>query len=316
MDQNLFAKMKKRPVSDSKEVEDLKCDDPEVKKIVTMTSSVSPVRPSFVERFTYFSDWLHAKKAVALCRCFVDKLRARVQQSFTHYLKNSYKIQLKPVTVQEMCEAESVILKATQQEAKLNAKVNCSLRQLDHYTATHGIIRVGGRLKFSSLPDEYTHLAILPKSGYVTELILRYYHNKVEHLGRGITINELRANGFSALVARLIRKCVTCNKLRATAQEQRMSDLPEDRVKPSHPFLYSAVDYFGPYIIKERRKEIKRYGVLFTCMASRAIHLEVANTLETNSFIRVLRRFICRRGPICQLRCDQGSNSVGAKRDL
>ena len=309
------------PVSDSKEVEDLKCDDPEVKKIVTMTTSASPVWPSLVERLTYFSDWLHAKKAVALCRRFVNKLRARVQQRFTHYLRNSHKSQLKPVTVQEICEAESVILKATQREAKLNAKVNCSLRQLDPYTDVHGIIRVGGRLKFSSLPDEYTRPAILPKSGHVTELILRYYHNKVEHSGRGITINELRANGFwvlgaSALVARLIRKCVTCNKLRAKTQEQRMSDLPEDRVQPSPPFLYSAVDYFGPYIIKERRKEIKRYGVLFTCMASRAIHLEVANTLETNSFICALRRFICRRGPIRQLRCDQGSNFVGAKREL
>ena len=213
------------PGSESKEVKDLKCDDPEVKKIVTMTTSALPVWPSLVERLTYFSDWLHAKKAVALCRRFVNKLRARVQQRFTHYLNNSHKSQLKPVTVQEMCEAESVILKATQQEAKLNAKVNCSLRQLDPYTDAHGIIRVGGRLKFSSIPDEYTHPAILPKSGQVTDLILRYYHNKVDHSGRGITINELRANGFwvlgaSALVARLIRKCVTCNKLRAKTQEQ------------------------------------------------------------------------------------------------
>ena len=51
-------------------------------------------------------------------------------------------------------------------------------------------------------------------------------------------------------------------------------------------------------------------------MASRAIHLEVANTLDTNSFICALRRFICRRGPIRQLRSDQGSNFVGAKREL
>ena len=89
-----------------------------------------------------------------------------------------------------------------------------------------------------------------------------------------------------------------------------MSDLPEDRVEPSPPFLYSAVDYFSPYIIKERRKEIKRFGVLFTGMALRA------NTLDTNSVICALRRFICRRGPILQLRSDQGSSFVGAKREL
>ena len=317
----LWKDEKEWPVSESEEFEELKYDDPEVKKIVIMTTSASPMWPSLIERLAYFSDWLRAKKAVSLCRPFVSKLRARVQQRSAHYLKNSDVSQFKPATVQEMCEAESVILKATQQEAKLNTIMSSSLRQLDPYTDVHGIIRVGGRLKFSSLPDEYTHPAILPKSSHVTELILQYYHNKVNHQGRGITINELRANGFwvlgaSALVARLIRKCVICNKLRAKTQKQRMSDLPEDRVEPSPPFLYSAVDYFGPYIIKERRKEIKRFGVLFTCMASRAIHLEVANTLDTNSFICALRRFICRRGPIRQLRSDQGSNFVGAKREL
>ena len=129
-----------------------------------------------------------------------------------------------------MCEAESVMLKATQQEAKLNFIISSSLRQLDPYTDLHGIIRVGGRLKFSSLPDEYTHPTILPKSGHVTEPILQYYQNKVNHQGIVIKINEFRANGFwvlgaSALVARLIRKCVTSKKLRAKTQEQRMSDL-------------------------------------------------------------------------------------------
>ena len=95
-----------------------------------------------------------------------------------------------------------------------------------------------------------------------------------------------------------------------------MSDLPEDRLHQAPPFTYCAVDYFGPWIVKDKRKELKRYGVLFTCMASRAIHLEVAHSLETDSFIQALRRFICRRGPIRQMRSDQGTNFVGAKKVL
>ena len=92
-----------------------------------------------------------------------------------------------------------------------------------------------------------------------------------------------------------------------------MSDSPEDGLYQEPPFTYCAVDYFGPWIVKEKRKELKRYGVLCTCMASRAIHLVVAHSLETDSFINALRRFICRRGSIRQMRSDQGTNFVGAK---
>ena len=67
---------------------------------------------------------------------------------------------------------------------------------------------------------------------------------------------------------------------------------------------------------KEGRKEVTKYIALFTCMASRAVHLEVSNSLETYSFINALRRFICRRGPVRQLRSDQGTNFIGAKREL
>ena len=95
-----------------------------------------------------------------------------------------------------------------------------------------------------------------------------------------------------------------------------MAELPADRLKQIAPFTYSAVDYFGPFYIKEGRKEMKRYEVLFTCMASRAIHLETATSLTTDSFLNAYRRFVCRRGPVQQLRSDQGTNFVGAKNEL
>ncbi|XP_068683406.1 uncharacterized protein [Montipora foliosa] len=77
-----------------------------------------------------------------------------------------------------------------------------------------------------------------------------------------------------------------------------MADLPKNRISPAPPFTYTGVDYFGPFIIKEGRKEMKRYGALFTCLVSRAVHIEVASSLESSSFIQALRRFIARRGPV------------------
>ena len=81
-----------------------------------------------------------------------------------------------------------------------------------------------------------------------------------------------------------------------------MAVLPEDRLEPAPPFTYSSVDFFGPWIIRESRQELTWYGVLFTCM--------------TSSFINALRRFISRRGPIKQLRCNRGTNFVEEKSEL
>ena len=76
------------------------------------------------------------------------------------------------------------------------------------------------------------------------------------------------------------------------------------------------MDYFGPCLIKEGWKVLKRYGVLFTCLVSRAIHIETANSLETNYFLNALRRFVGRRGPICEIHSDQGTNLIGAENEL
>lgn len=78
----------------------------------------------------------------------------------------------------------------------------------------------------------------------------------------------------------------------------------------------ATVDYFGPLVIKDGPKELKHYGVLLTCMTSRAIHLETSNSLEADSFINALRQFISRQGPILQLRTDQATNFMRARKEL
>lgn len=69
-----------------------------------------------------------------------------------------------------------------------------------------------------------------------------------------------------------------------------MADLPLDRVTPGEPpFTYVGVDYFGPFGVKYRRKVVKCDGVIFTCLAVRAVHIEVASSFDTDSFINALR---------------------------
>ena len=96
-----------------------------------------------------------------------------------------------------------------------------------------------------------------------------------------------------------------------------MSDLPHHRVNaPEHAFTHVGLDYFGPFDVKQGRSKVKRYGCIFTCLASRAVHLEVANSLDTDSCINCIRRLVARRGPVESILSDNGSNFVGANNEL
>ena len=152
-------------------------------------------------------------------------------------------------------------------------------------------------------------------------MIIDHYHRYVQHSGRSTTLNEIRAHGYWIIQGRTavtahLRKCVLCKKLRGCAVGQKMSDLPVDRLEPAPPFTYSAVDYFGPFYVKEGRSQKKRWGCLFTCCVTRAVHIEVAHALTTDVFLNAYRRFVGSRGAVRQLRCDRGTNFVGAKNEL
>ena len=115
----------------------------------------------------------------------------------------------------------------------------------------------------------------------------------------------------------VLNGCFHCKKVQASIGQQKMANLPEDRVSPSEPpFTYVEVDCFGPLFVRQGRSTVKRYGVLFSCLAIRAIHIEVGYSLNTDSFINALRRFISRRGQPQGIRSDNGSNFVRGEKEL
>ncbi len=126
---------------------------------------------------------------------------------------------------------------------------------LDPFVDDNNLLRVGGRMKRATLHEDIKHPLILPRHSHVINLVIDYFHEESGHSGRGMTLNTIRQAGLwiigaRAAVTKLVMKCVTCHKLRGSTHEQKMADLPHDRLEPASPFICSTVDYFGPFYIR------------------------------------------------------------------
>ena len=96
-----------------------------------------------------------------------------------------------------------------------------------------------------------------------------------------------------------------------------MADLPIERLDYKQPlFSNTGVDYFGPFLVPIRRSTEKRWGFLFTCLTNRAVHIEVVPSLDTSSCVMGVERFIARRGTPTTIMSDNGTNFVGAQKEL
>ena len=184
-----------------------------------------------------------------------------------------------------------------------------------------GVLVLPGRLAHANVPSHAKRPAILPTHHPAIETLVRHIHEKTAHSGRGYVLAELRRKywiiGATSLVKRVIRRCVTCRRRDAQPCQQMEADLPLDRITPYEPaFTSVGVDYFGPFAVKRGRGREKRYGCIFTCLTTRAVHIETADTLDTDSFINSLYRFMARRGEPRLIRSDNGTNFVGAEREL
>jgi len=183
-----------------------------------------------------FSDWNRTKSILALCLRFIDKVRKRLHNCST-------------IRDIELIRAEEILIKQAQsikfEEEISNLSKNLPipkssrLKDLDVFIDGQGILRVGGRLKHGNVAYETKHPIVLSKECYVSDLILRYSHDKIAHQGRGMTINAVREQGYwilglSAKAASLIHQCVICRKLRAVCQEQKMGDCHLIGLKLAH----------------------------------------------------------------------------------
>jgi hypothetical protein len=209
-------------------------------------------------------------------------------------------------------------------EKKKEVPFNSKLKSLYPFIDKYGTLRVSGRLSKSNLEEGRKHLIILPGHCHLTELLVRDLHHRHHHAGFQYIWAQLGTeywilNGRDR-VRHLLRACVVCRRHRAKSAEQLMGQLPSCRVTPQRAFLHTGVDYAGPFSVKAQAgrgwKTMKSWMALFVCMASKAIHLEMVESLSTEAFLAAFRRFVSRRGLCSHIYSDCGTNFVGADKEL
>lgn len=236
-----------------------------------------------------------------------------------------------PLCVEEIDHARIFFLKRAQfdafrdeildVEAGRSVGKESSLIQLTPFLDNRGLLCVGGRLDNAQLPYETRHPVILPPRAVLTSLIIWKTHQDRAHASVDQTLQEVRQQYWvpkgRITVQRFLRPCLFCKRLNARPIQPIMADLPPFRLESHLPvFANTGVDYFGPVEIKILRSRAKRWGCLFICLSTRAVDIEMAYALSTDSFILCLNRFEARFGTPSAYYSYNGTNFVGANNEL
>ena len=291
----------------------------EVKPLVLTTAVQDAPQPE--PDPSRFSSWLKHRRVVAWMKRFVHNATS----GHAGHTRRSG-----PLSSEELSEAERCILQQVQRAAyaeeiaslaagrALSAK--SGLLPLSPFLDESGLLRVGGRLENAPVPQNTRHPVILPRHGAVTRLVILQEHSQNGHAGVEQTLNGTRHKYWvvkgRAAVKQTLKGCPTCRRQQTQPKPPMMASLPTERFDSSRPFSTTGIDIFGPMYVKRYRRTEKRYGLLATCMATRAIHLEVVHSLDADSTIMALRRLFARRGRPAALFSDNGANFVGSCREL
>lgn len=173
--------------------------------------------------------------------------------------------------------------------------------QLELYLDKDGLIRCKGRLQNAELSWDSIHPILLPRDSRLTVVYIRKLHSNNLHIGCTQLLAELRKKFWvtkaRSLISSIIHKCVICRRWEGGPyQLPPLPPLPLVRVREAAPFLHTGLDYLGNLTIQGLNgDETTVYVALFTCLVTRAVHLELARNLTADEFLMCLIRFSSRR---------------------
>ena len=262
-----------------------------------------------------FSTLHRLLRVTAWCNRFVKKLAKSPQTENKSFLSASELNEAKKQWCFAVQEEHCFEIRSTLEKEKKNQLI----AQLDLFLDEEKMIRCGGRLQNAPFPMEVIHPILLPNKSNFTTLVIRDVHERYFHFKTRQTLSCVRLefwipHGISA-VNKVLRNCVECRRIvGAPFKPPKMGDLPPQRFGPCPAFENTYLDFAGPISVKTGTEMTKRWIAVFTCMTTRAIHLELVANCTTEATVNALERFFARRGVIkCMFSDNQKSFVEAAK---
>ncbi|XP_055701637.1 uncharacterized protein LOC129800919 [Phlebotomus papatasi] len=301
--------------------EDIPEDDTEQVKVCALMNIANP----FWNIIPRYSSLTRLMRAVAIL--------TRFTQFILNKCKRPCKINRGPLTSEELATAQESITKAVQIQSfsedihhltrHKEVSKSSKIRNLHPFLDDRGLLRVGGRIERASTTYDHKHPLLLPSTHHFTDLVAREFHQKTLHGGPHLLLSTMRMQFWPihgmTVAKRIVRECVKCFRVNPRGVEQLMSNCPENRVCQFRVFTHTGIDFCGPFYLKPLTRKgasPKVYVCVYICLTTRAVHLEMVESLTTDAFIGSLKRFTARRGMPQHIYCDNATNFVGASREL
>ena len=175
-----------------------------------------------------------------------------------------------------------------------------------------GLMEVGFNVKYLIFSDERHPFVKL----FLEHTHKKHYRQGVEYL-RSIVQKHHKVLKLRSSLRSIKAHCLRCREFQAVTMQTIMSDIPKERLAyQSPPFTNNGVDYFGPFYVTVRRTTEKRWGFLFNCLTTRAVQVEIVTSMDTSSCAMGIERFVSRRGTPAMIWSDNGTNFIGAEKEL
>ena len=190
------------------------------------------------------------------------------------------------------------------------------------FTSSNGLMRSSGRIKrLMEVGFNVKYPIILDAGHPFVKLFLenthvKHFHQGVEYL-RSIVQEHYTVRKLRSSLRSIKAHCLRCRDFQAVTMQPIMSDLPKERVAyQSPPITNTGFDYFGPFYATVRRTTEKRWGFLFTCLTTRAVHVDIVTSMDTSSCVMGVEQFVSCRGTPAMIWSDNGTNFIGAEKEL